>query len=157
MSAAVATAPRLGYATRRLHPPITGPASAAWRGLVEAAGAVSRPGCIVASGETTVVVAGDGRGGRNQELALSSLETLSTIGPAALASVGTDGIDGPTDAAGAFVDSQMWSRLGDAAGQVVGHALANHDSYPVLERLGALVRTGPTGTNVADLMVLLLH
>jgi len=157
MQAAAVTARRQGYETRVLSDAVTGPAVDGWRPLVDAARDLSRPACVVASGETTVKVVGEGRGGRNQELAAAALETVSALGPAALASIGTDGIDGPTDAAGAFVDSEMWARLGPEARATVGDAIARHDSYPLLERLGALVRTGPTGTNVADLIVLLLH
>jgi glycerate-2-kinase len=116
----------------------------------------SRPRCVISSGETTVVVRGTGQGGRNQELAVAALEPLAGLAPAAFASVGTDGRDGPTDAAGAFVDSTMWTRLGSEARALCDAALAANDTYPFLDRLGALLRTGPTGTNVGDLQVLLL-
>jgi glycerate-2-kinase len=103
-----------------------------------------------------VRVTGAGRGGRNQELAVAALEALARHAPAALASVGTDGVDGPTDAAGAIVDSAMWSRLGPRARSICDDVLDRHDSHPFLAELGGLVRTGPTGTNVGDVMVLLL-
>jgi hydroxypyruvate reductase len=111
---------------------------------------------VIASGETTVDVRGHGRGGRNQELAVAALAHVAAAGPAALASVGTDGVDGPTDAGGAFVTDDMFAALGPGAAARVDAALAANDSYPLLEQLGALIRTGPTGTNVGDLQVLLL-
>jgi hydroxypyruvate reductase len=123
---------------------------------VSIAARLPRPACLIASGETTVRVVGHGRGGRNQELALSAIEPLAALAPAALASVGTDGVDGPTDAAGAFVDAGTWTRLGSSATERLARALADNDAYPVLDSLGALVRSGPTGTNVGDLQIVLL-
>jgi glycerate 2-kinase len=115
----------------------------------------SRPFCLIAGGETTVTVRGDGKGGRNQELALAAallLDGQSDVTDAALA---TDGGDGPTDAAGAIVDGDTASRAAridwDAAA-----ALARNDSYPLLDAAGALLRTGPSGTNVNDLMLVLI-
>jgi hydroxypyruvate reductase len=117
---------------------------------------LTRPACVISSGETTVTVSGRGRGGRNQELALASAEALHPIGVSiALASVGTDGIDGPTDAAGAIVDASTVRRAA-AAGLSIESYLRNHDSYSFFDALGDLIRTGPTGTNVDDLQVLLL-
>jgi glycerate-2-kinase len=156
MRAARETAARLGYHAQIVGPPTIGEARAAAGPLVRAASGLARPACLIASGETTVEVRGHGRGGRNQELALAALEPLSALGPAALASIGTDGIDGPTDAAGALVSGEMWQALGPEAGAAVERALHENDSYPVLDRLGALVRSGPSGTNVGDLQVVLL-
>jgi hydroxypyruvate reductase len=110
---------------------------------------------VVSSGETTVRVAGAGRGGRNQEFALAALEPLAAIGPAALASVGTDGVDGPTDAAGAIVDSGSLLRARQAGLQPAAY-LDDNNAYEFFAATGQLVRTGPTGTNVGDLQVLLL-
>jgi hydroxypyruvate reductase len=115
-----------------------------------------RPACLIASGETTVRVTGSGRGGRNQELAAAALPLVAGVAPAAMASVGSDGVDGPTDAAGALVDHETWRALGPAAAARVAAALANNDTYPLFESLGALVRSGPTGTNVGDFQVVLL-
>lgn len=116
----------------------------------------NRPCCVISSGETTVHVRGDGRGGRNQELALASLDALAEAGAdVVLASVGTDGVDGPTDAAGAIVDSRSRSVAG-SRGVDIDRALAANDAYPALETLGALVKTGPTGTNVGDLQVVVV-
>ncbi len=81
---------------------------------------------------------------------------LARLRPAALASVGTDGIDGPTDAAGAIVDSGTWEALGPDAAAICRDTLSRNDAYPLLDRLGALIKTGATGTNVGDVVILLL-
>ena len=158
MTAAAETASRLGYQVHVVAPPTTGEARQAPQHLIDEALATGlpRPLCVIASGETTVHVRGSGRGGRNQELAVAALALLHQHGPAALASVGTDGVDGPTDSAGAIVDDSMWAGLGPDAHARSMAALEANDCYPFLETLGALVRTGPTGTNVGDLQVLLL-
>jgi len=153
MRAAADVAARLGYATHVVAEPTVGDAATASRSLGDALRAMRRPACVIASGETTVRVLGGGKGGRNQQLALGALEALAGLEPSALASIGTDGVDGPTDAAGAMVDSAMWPQLGSSARDVVGDALARCDAYRLLDRLGALVRTGPTATNVGDLQV----
>lgn len=111
--------------------------------------------CLLSGGETTVTVLGSGRGGRNQELALSfALEIAGTPG-ISLLSAGTDGIDGPTDAAGAMVDGDTVS-LARRAGLDPQSHLAANDAYPLLDRCGALLKTGPTGTNVMDIQVILI-
>lgn len=156
MRAAGEVAARLGYHVQTVPEPTIGEARRSAGVLLDRLATLPRPACLIASGETTVRVVGRGRGGRNQELALAALPRLSMLAPAALASIGTDGIDGPTDAGGALVDSDMATRLGENAAEIVERALADNDSYPVLEHLGALVRSGPTGTNVGDLQVLLL-
>ena len=115
---------------------------------------VAGPVCVVSSGETTVTVSGRGRGGRNQELALAAASEMSRLGTAAvLASVGTDGVDGPTDAAGALVDSSTPVRAEALALAPAATYLAENDAYTYFDRLGDLIRTGPTGTNVGDLQV----
>jgi glycerate 2-kinase len=124
--------------------------------MIAAARTLTRPACIVSTGETTVTVTGNGRGGRNQELALASAELLSSVDAAALASAGTDGVDGPTDAAGAIVDSSTVRRATAAGLPSIHSYLHNNDAYAFFDRLGDLIRTGPTGTNVDDLQVLLL-
>jgi glycerate 2-kinase len=117
----------------------------------------SYPLCVISSGETIVAVRGRGRGGRNQELALAAVPALAQCGrPAVLASIGTDGRDGPTDAAGAIVDSETLSRAEAAGLGSLGAWLDDNDAYSALERLGTLVKTGPTGTNVGDLQVVLV-
>jgi len=113
------------------------------------------PACLVAAGETTVTVRGPGRGGRNQELALGAALELDGVDGAVLASLGTDGIDGPTDAAGAVVDGVTLHRA-RARGLDPGAALARNDSYPFFRALGDLLVTGPTGTNVMDVVVALV-
>ena len=111
--------------------------------------------CVLASGETTVRVTGSGRGGRNQEFALSLASRLASAGrPMVAASAGTDGIDGPTDAAGAVVDTTTLQRAGDR-GLDPGASLADNDAYAFFAPLGDLIIWGPTGTNVGDLHVLL--
>jgi hydroxypyruvate reductase len=156
MRAARETAGRLGYHAHVVTPPTIGEARQAFAPLLAQARDVPRPACLIASGETTVEVRGTGRGGRNQELAAAALEGLAGAAPAALASIGTDGVDGPTDAAGALVSSDMWATLGPDASARVAAALAQNDTYPLLDGLGALVRSGPSGTNVGDLQILLL-
>ena len=114
---------------------------------------LTRPCCIVAGGETTVTVRGEGLGGRNQELALAAAFTLRGIPDVLLASVGTDGSDGPTDAAGAWVDGSTLDRAHLLGLDPFG-ALAANDSYRLFDRLGDLIKTGPTNTNVNDVYLL---
>ncbi|TFL17935.1 glycerate kinase type-2 family protein [Jannaschia formosa] len=125
--------------------------------VAEAAARVARafaPGIRLWGGETTVVLRGSGRGGRNQELALRVALALEGVDrPWAFLSGGTDGRDGPTDAAGALVDGGTLARA-RAAGMDVAARLADNDSYPLLQATGDLLITGGTGTNVADLQIL---
>jgi hydroxypyruvate reductase len=115
-----------------------------------------RPLCVISSGETTVKVTGQGRGGRNQEFALAAVPLVAGRTGMALASVGTDGIDGPTDAAGAIVESTTLDRARAAGLGDPTHYLSLNDAYHFFDPIGDLVRTGPTGTNVGDLQVLLI-
>ena len=110
------------------------------------------PLAFVAGGETVVQVTGTGLGGRNQELALSAAAEIEGLENVCLFSVGSDGTDGPTDAAGGFVDGRT-ARVLRERGVSIHEALQNHDSYHALEACGGLIRTGPTGTNVNDLVV----
>jgi glycerate-2-kinase len=110
--------------------------------------------CILAGGETTVRVLGGGRGGRNQEFALAMAPALSGTSITIL-SAGTDGIDGPTDAAGAFVDGTTLGRAKER-GLDVDAALHTNDSYRFFSHLGDLFRCGPTGTNVMDIKIVLV-
>ena len=149
--AAAARAAALGYEPIVDDTPLIGDtrvAAAAWARRLEA---LPRGGrwCAIVGGETTVVVRGPGRGGRNQEFALALAAPLAGA-PLAVLSAGTDGIDGPTDAAGAFVDGGTLRRAA-ARGLDAERALAANDSHPFFDRLGDLLRTGPTGTNVMDL------
>ncbi len=161
MDAARGAAIERGYATITIEAPIVGEARIAGPRFLELALQVSqrlpRPVCVIASGETTVRVTGSGRGGRNQELALSAASVLATLrGPIVLASLGTDGVDGPTDAAGALVDSTTMARAGARGIGEPAAYLANNDAYAFFDPLGDLVRTGPTDTNVGDLQILLI-
>lgn len=110
------------------------------------------PTVLLAAGETTLKVEGNGRGGRNQEFALVAARHLSGISGVALLSGGTDGTDGPTDAAGAFADGGSCDRAA-AAGQNVADALDRNDSYTVFAAMDDLFFTGATGTNVMDLVI----
>ena len=115
---------------------------------------VSRPACVIAGGETTVTLKGRGAGGRNQELALAASLDLENIDNIILLAAGTDGTDGPTDAAGA-VASGMTLSAARQQGLCAREYLSNNDSYHFFEALGDLVVTGPTGTNVMDIIILL--
>jgi glycerate 2-kinase len=157
MQGAVRRAAQLGYRVHVEEAPSRGEAREAGRQFAERALAQSvagEPTCVIASGETTVKVVGDGRGGRNQEFALGAAPLLARSAAVLLASAGTDGIDGPTDAAGAIVTTTTIARAA-AAGVDIARALARNDAYKALARLGDLIITGPTGTNVGDLHILL--
>lgn len=148
-----------GYETRALHGHLQGEARA--RGAELAALAreeALRPGpplAVVAGGETVVRVLGQGKGGRNQEAALAAVDGLSAL-DAVLACFGTDGVDGPTDAAGAIVDGYTLARA-QAEGLDARAHLEENDAYPFFDRLHDLIRTGPTGTNVRDVALLLVR
>jgi glycerate-2-kinase len=151
----------LGYDVHIVPEPVTGEARDAARQHVartaEAIASMRRPVCVIASGETTVTVRGQGKGGRNQEFAFAMAQALAALGPrVTAASVGTDGIDGPTDAAGAIVDSTTFERAGAAGLAAPEDYLNNNNTYEFFDRLGDLIRTGPTNTNVGDLQVILV-
>ncbi len=152
VGAAVAEAVRRGYAVVTLAP-FSGDAAAAGRTLAARllAGAGDRRTAIVAGGETTVRVVPGGRGGRCQQLALAAATMLAGR-TAVLLAAGTDGVDGPTDAAGACVDGATVARA-RAAGRDPEAALAATDAHPLLADTGDLLTTGPSGTNVADVVV----
>ena len=150
-----------GYDVQLEAAPVTGEARAAALGLFarlcRPSPAPGRPRCLLSGGETTVTVTGSGRGGRNQELALALAAPLARrAAPALVASVGTDGIDGPTDAAGAIVDHTSAGRARAAGLGEPDAYLRNNDAYAFFRALGDLVVTGPTGTNVGDLQVAML-
>ncbi|MGA8028982.1 MAG: glycerate kinase [Bryobacteraceae bacterium] len=161
LQAAARKAQALGYGTLILSSTMQGETSEVarthaeiLRELVSSNQPIPRPACILSGGETTVSVKGKGKGGRNQEFALAAAVSIDGLEDVLLLSAGTDGSDGPTDAAGAI-----------ATGATVAHAiragldpsanLANNDSYPFFDALGDLIKTGPTGTNVMDIHVLL--
>ena len=110
----------------------------------------------IAGGETVVQLKGKGRGGRNQELALAAAEGIAGLTNVAVFSVGSDGTDGPTDAAGGYVDGGTVAALA-REGKSAAAALAENDAYPALNAVGGLIMTGPTGTNVNDVAVLLIR
>ena len=150
----------LGYHIHVVREPVTGEARDTAlthvRRVAAQADALPRPLCVISSGETTVTVRGAGKGGRNQEFALSMAAGLDLLGErVAAASIGTDGIDGPTDAAGAIVDSSTMQRA-KAAGITPEAFLNDNNTYRFFERLGDLIKTGPTATNVGDLQVILI-
>ena len=160
--AAVAEARRCGYRALLLTTFVEGEAREAARVAAALARSarvhgdpLSPPACLVWGGETTVTVRGQGKGGRNQELALAAALALEGVPDVLLMALATDGTDGPTDAAGAIVDGGTAARA-RALGLDPLAALANNDAYPLLDAVGALLRTGPTGTNVNDLLVILV-
>ncbi len=161
MAGAAGEARARGYAVEILEGATSGEARQAGVALAGSAlrEAGGRPRCVIASGETTVHVRGDGRGGRNQEFALAAAPLIGAVGNrariVALASAGTDGIDGPTDAAGAVVDSTTLERA-RRAGLDVEAALQSNGSYDFFQPLGDLIVWGPTGTNTGDLHVMLI-
>jgi glycerate 2-kinase len=156
MDAAAAKAKELGYRTLVLSSSIDGETreiarmhAAIVKEVLTAGRPLRRPACLLSGGETTVTVRGKGLGGRNQEFVLAAAIALEGCGPVTIFSAGTDGLDGPTDAAGAIADER--TRLTDAR-----PFLDDNDSYHFFEGLDALVKTGPTGTNVMDVRILLV-
>ena len=115
---------------------------------------VRSPACLISGGETTVTIHGNGLGGRNQEFVLAAAIGIEGLKNLTVLSAGTDGTDGPTDAAGAIADGATIARA-RALGLDPRAALANNDSYHFFESLGDLIKTGPTGTNVMDIRLLL--
>lgn len=115
-----------------------------------------RATAYLAGGETVVHVTGNGRGGRNQELALAAAEGIAGLKNAAVFSVGSDGTDGPTDAAGGYADSDTWETLA-AVGCDAAAMLNNNDAYHALKAADGLIVTGATGTNVNDVSVVLIR
>ena len=109
----------------------------------------------IAGGETVVKLTGHGKGGRNQEIALAAAEGIAGFANAAVFSVGSDGTDGPTDAAGGYVDGDTCAELA-ARGVKISDVLQDNDAYNALLKTGGLIFTGPTGTNVNDVAVALL-
>lgn len=123
--------------------------------VLESGNPVSKPVAIIAGGETTVTVVGEGVGGRNQELALSAALRLRGSHTITFASFSTDGVDGPTDAAGAIADGKTTER-GEKLGLDAETYLARNDSYTYFSKIGDLIITGKTGTNVNDISLLIV-
>jgi glycerate 2-kinase len=162
LRAGARAAAELGYDTHVVHEGLQGLARETGRRVAQTARdlahgspSASRPTCLLYGGETVVRIQGAGLGGRNMETALAAVDGLSGL-DAVLACVGTDGRDGPTDAAGAIVDGMTRARA-EAHGLVAEDYLQENDSYHYFEALDDLVKTGPTGTNVRDVAVLLVR
>jgi hydroxypyruvate reductase len=126
------------------------------REVLETGNPIPRPACLISGGETTVTLRGSGKGGRNQEFALAAALEIQDLPGIAVLSGGTDGTDGPTDAAGAMADGGTVER-GREEGLDAETHLATNDSYPFFEALDDLLVTGPTLTNVMDLRVVLVR
>jgi glycerate 2-kinase len=159
LTAAAREAEAMGLRAEILADPLNGEAREAgvwlaWQALA-ARGKRTGPLCLLAGGETTVTVRGLGKGGRNQELALAFAMEIAGLAGITLLSAGTDGIDGPTDAAGAIVDGDTVPRSLQA-GVAPEVFLAANDSYRFFSEQGGLLVTGPTGTNVMDLQVVVM-
>jgi hydroxypyruvate reductase len=166
LSAAARQAERMGYRVRALTSRIGGEAREVARLLagialdVKNEGLlVERPACVIAGGEPVVTLRGKGKGGRNQEMALAFLSEMEGDPDAwrgvFFLAASTDGNDGPTDAAGAFADVDLLLEARRMGIDLRGH-LADNDAYRFFDRIGGLLRTGPTNTNVCDLQVLLV-
>ncbi len=157
---AIATAARrAGLRVVSIPAPLTGDVRTAAETLVGALGRLAAqrraggpPSCLIAGGEPTVRVTGPGRGGRAQHCALLAAAHLDGLPRVWLAAFGTDGLDGPTDAAGAVVSGETLS-LAKRKGLSVAQALRRHDAYGFFSTIGGHLRTGPTGTNVNDLFI----
>ena len=163
VKAASQAAQNLGFITKIETTTLQGEASNVGQMLAETAllmlkqrNNIGQPSCLITGGETTVTIKGSGKGGRNQELALGSVVSLSaTEHPLILVSLATDGGDGPTDAAGAVATNQTFSR-GEALGLHPEEFLQRNDAYHYFARLGDLIKTGPTLTNVNDLVMIFI-
>ncbi len=158
LDAAARAARQLGYRTLILSSTIEGETreiarmhAAIAREIAASARPVRAPACIITGGETTVTIKGDGLGGRNQEFVLAAALDIAGLDRVVVFSAGTDGTDGPTDAAGAIADGHTLARKPDAR-----LYLDRNDSYRYFESLGDLVITGPTNTNVMDVRLLLI-
>ena len=166
LRAATAKAEALGYPVLNLGSFVegqTGPAAVAVAGIVRSIRAdgvpIRPPACVLVGGETTVTLGPEaGKGGRNQEFVLAALHKLGEEGMRGVAvlSGGTDGEDGPTDAAGAIADEGTWAAVGVRGLDVARH-LDRHDAYPLFDAVGGLIRTGLTHTNVMDVRVILVR
>lgn len=162
IAAAQQQAAALGYPTLVLSSAIEGESRAVAsshcahiKEILQRDRSAGQPHCLISGGETTVTLRGDGLGGRNQEFALAAAIEIADLDNVVVLSAGTDGTDGPTDAAGAIVDGTTLHR-GRAQGLNAHEFLSRNDSYPYLQATGDLLVTGPTLTNVMDLQVILI-
>jgi hydroxypyruvate reductase len=159
LAAARAAADERGYAVRAVETDVEGEARTVGPEHVQAmlTTAPEAPTCWLWGGETTVTVTGDGKGGRNQEVALGAALALDDADrTAVLLSGGTDGIDGPTDAAGAWATPETVAAARAAGCDPKGH-LDDNDAYPLFDAIDQLLRPGPTHTNVMDVHIGLIH
>ncbi|HEX7359855.1 MAG TPA: glycerate kinase [Bryobacteraceae bacterium] len=161
LEAAQAAAKKLAYRTLLLSSSMQGEArevaqahAQILRETISSGNPIRPPACILSGGETTVTVCGPGMGGRNQEFALAAAIAMAGLPDAVVLSAGTDGTDGPTDAAGAIASGTTVPRAARIGLDPQKH-LRENDSYPFFDALGDLIRTGPTGTNVMDIHLLL--
>jgi hydroxypyruvate reductase len=154
VDAAAAEARRLGYRAELLTRSLQGEARDVARQLIARARALPSGTCLIAGGETTVTVRGRGRGGRCQELALAAAVELRPEDALLVLAGGTDGTDGPTDAAGGIADAGTVAR-GERGGRSARVALDDNDAYTFLSAAGDLLRSGPTNTNLLDLYLVL--
>lgn len=160
-------ATELGYQTRMIAAQMEGEARQVARTMADIARDVAvsdmfvkKPACLLFGGETVVTIKGQGKGGRNQEMALAFLQQMSQWSPyqqqaVSFLAASTDGNDGPTDAAGAFADAAILRQTKDPL--EMERALSDNDSYHFFERHRALLKTGPTNTNVCDVQIILIH
>jgi glycerate 2-kinase len=152
----------MGFTTEIISSEIAGEAREAGKWLarkaleIQSGGHGGKPICIISGGETTVTVKGDGSGGRNMELALAFALEIEGAGGITLLSAGSDGTDGPTDAAGAIVDGRTIEKAG-RRGLDPWRYLENNDSYNFFKEIDGLFITGPTGTNVMDIQVVVIE
>jgi glycerate 2-kinase len=154
VEAAVARARALGYHPTLVTRALQGEAREMAHRLVAQARTLAAPACLVAAGETTVTVRGRGRGGRCQEFALAAAREIAGSDDLVVLAAGTDGTDGPTDAAGGLVDGATTTRI-TAAGGDAAKALDDNDAYRALGLAGDLIITGPTNTNLLDVYLVL--
>ena len=155
LDAAARRATQLGYRPVIVSHSVEGEAREVAAAYAAMARQTTGPVCLISGGEPTVTMRGKGKGGRNQEFALAAAIALADARHIVALSAGTDGTDGPTDAAGAIVDGETLGRaekLGFSAGQY----LEENNAYPLLEAVGDLLKTGPTGTNVMDIQLMLV-
>ncbi|NUM81119.1 DUF4147 domain-containing protein [bacterium] len=159
LSGCEATAHSLGYECRRAREMFAGEAREVTVKFINEALAlksrITKPLCYIGGGETTVTLSGHGKGGRNQEAVLSGMMTLKDARPYLFFCAGTDGTDGPTDAAGAWVSDKIYQKAIEKNMNGLEY-LNNHDSYNFFEKTRTHIRTGPTMTNVMDVMMLIL-
>ncbi len=156
LQAAKTQAELLGFQARSINSNLQGEANIVGRKLAlqltEALQTTQRPFCLLAGGEVTVTINGNGKGGRNQQLALAAVDVLADLQNVLLLSIATDGEDGLTDAAGAFVTGETAQRA-ESLGMFASDYLLNNDAYSYFEKIDHLLKVGPSGTNVNDLVI----